>query len=112
MEEPGEAFSIRTPAEVGGRVERSCGRVLEARRPANGDQSAEHASDRLFLIGQRRFALPTPHLLIRIREQRVDDFAKARAGVHAVFVGELFRPDFNVWHGSPPGGHYTAATTL
>src|SRR3954466_9495191 len=62
---------------------------------------AEHRFDRLFEPRQRRFACTPPHLLIRIREQRVDDLAEARSGIDAIFVGELFRADVKVGHLSP-----------
>ena len=41
--------------------------------------------------GQRRFAFTTPHLLIRIPKQRIDDVSEARSGVQALFVCESVR---------------------
>jgi hypothetical protein len=39
---------------------------------------------------------------VRTREQRIDDLAKTRSGVHAVFVRELLGADFEIGHVSPP----------
>src|SRR4051812_15835810 len=107
MKKPGETLAISAPPQVGAGVERSRRRALEARRPADPEQSAEDGSDRLLEHRQRRFALATPHLLIGIREQRSDDVAETRARVEAVFVGELFRSDFNLGHLSPRPELYT-----
>src|SRR5262245_24226183 len=99
MKEPREAFPIRSPAKVGRRVD---GSDVGAFEPGGWtEEAAKHGSDRLLLYRQRRLAFAAPHLLIGIREQRIDDLAKARAGIEAIFVGELFRADFHVRHLSP-----------
>src|SRR5262245_14836256 len=99
MKEPREAFPIRAPAKVGPRVDRSHAGAFE---PGGGtEEPAEHGSDRLLLNRQRRLAFAAPDFLVGIRQQRIDDLAKARAGIEAIFVGELFRADFHVRHLSP-----------
>src|SRR5947209_18276064 len=110
MKEAREAFAIRSPPEIGTGVERSGGRALETRRPAEREQPTEDGLDRHVLNRQRRFAFPTPHPLIRIREQRIDDIAETRSGVQAIFVGELFRSDIDFSHVSPPRELYRLRT--
>src|SRR6185503_11379622 len=96
VKEAPEAFSIGAPPQVRGGVERALGRAFEARRPAARQQSAEHGLDGDVGVGKRRLAFATPYLLVRVRQERVDDVTIARAGVQAVFVGEPFRADFYV----------------
>ena len=75
-------------------------------------QATEDGPDRLFLVRQRRLVCPPPHLLIRIREQGIDDVAKSRARVDTVFFDELLSPNFVVRHGAPQWGHYNAARAV
>src|ERR1700716_4078107 len=101
MKQPREAFSIRPPAEIGAGVERPLGRSFETGRPAVREKSTEDALDRHVLNRQRRFAFAAPHLLIRIRKQRIDHVPEARSGIRAVFGAKLFRPDVHIRHVSP-----------
>ena len=81
------ALAIGTPAQVRARIQRALTGLSEEVRLADRDQAAEHAIERDLVGGQRRFAVPAPHPLIRVREKRVDDFAKRGARVRTVLFG-------------------------
>src|SRR4029453_17125658 len=57
MGEWGEAFPVRSPAQVGVGIQRPLGGAFESRRPAMREQSAKDGLDGLFLIRQRRLPL-------------------------------------------------------
>ena len=57
MKQAREAFPIRSPAKVGGRVERPRRGTFKVGSPATLEKPAEDAPDRLILDWQRRFAL-------------------------------------------------------
>ena len=102
MQQPLEAFPIRSPTKVGAGIDGPLGCALETRRPANREQSTEDALDRHVLDRQRRFAFAAPDLLIGIREQRVDDVPEPRSRVLPVFGGDLLQSVVIVRHLSPP----------
>jgi hypothetical protein len=106
MEQPREAFAIGAPAQIRSGVEGALGGTLEARGLAHGDESSEHAPNRLGGIREARFARTPPHLLVRVREERVDDIAEAGPRVETILVRELLRPDFELSHGVPRGELY------
>ena len=81
------ALAIGTPAQVRARIQRALAGPSEEVRLADRDQATEHAVERDLVDGKRRFAFPAPHPLIRVREKRVDDFAKRGAGVRTVLIG-------------------------
>ena len=87
VHEAAKPFAIRAPSQVGARIEGS----LACLREQRGHDSTHDASERDFVDRKRRFAFATPHSLIRIGEQRVDDIGEPRTGVAAVLVGQLFR---------------------
>jgi hypothetical protein len=88
MKQSREAFPIRSPAKVCSRIQRPFRGPIESRPPAL-EKPAKDASDCRVLDGLRRFAFATPHGLVRIREDRINDVAEARSGVAPVFLVEL-----------------------
>ena len=101
MQQAAESFAVRSPAQIGARIERALRARDEAAAP-HRDQAAEDRRERDLVTGSGGSPARAPHLLIRVGEQRVDDVLEARAGVRAIFVGDRKRLDVE-WGGSRPG---------
>jgi hypothetical protein len=93
VHEAAKAFAIRAPSQIGARIERSLARLSKQVVPR--EDASDDASERDLAHRKPRFTRATPHTLIGVGEQRVDDVGKPRALVRAVLVGQLFQ--FLLW---------------
>ena len=81
MDDPAEALAVGAPAQVGAGIHGACRGVVKV--------LAGNGGERHVIDGQRRLAGSSPHRLVRVRGERVDDIAKTRSLVRGVFIGEL-----------------------
>jgi hypothetical protein len=102
MKDAAITLPIQAPPQIGFGIDLPLARSAKHVGPAKRQNAAEHARQRDFVDGQRRFAMCAPHALVRICKQRLLDLGEARAVIGAVFVREEFRPKEFLVHGEVP----------
>ena len=76
MQRAAEALAVRSPAQIGGRVERALGGRIEL--------AAHDVGEPDLVIRPRRLAVAAPDLFVRVGEERRDDVLEAGTAIGAI----------------------------
>src|SRR4029453_3506978 len=99
MHQAAEAFPIRAPTQVGGRINGTLGGLPKHVRRTVRQDAVQQAAERDRVDWQRRLSPRPPCSLIGIGEQRFAHVGEARTTVGAVFIGDAFYPKRTRTHG-------------
>jgi hypothetical protein len=86
-------LAVRTPAQIGVRIDSPLSGLAKKIRPAERQYAAYNAAERHLVYGQRGLASTAPNLLVRIGEERGLYLREPRALIGTIFVGDSFDPE-------------------